>query len=53
MPDSQDDATDYRKIKAALLKRYNLTEEGFRRKFRESRPNHNENPEQFVTRLGH
>ena len=50
---SEDDATDYRKIKAALLKRYNLTEEGFRRKFRESRPNHNENPKQFATRLGH
>ena len=35
---SVDDAVDYDKVKEALLKRYQLTEEGFRVKFRESQP---------------
>ena len=45
------DITDYTKIKAALLKSYNHTEEGFRQRFRKSKPNHDENPEQYVTRI--
>ena len=45
------EATDYTKIKQALLKNYNLTEEGFREKFRRSRPKHDESPEQYFTRL--
>ena len=30
---SAEEATDYTKVKMALLKQYNLTEEGFRRRF--------------------
>ena len=32
-----DDVKDYKKVKAALLLRYNLTEEGFREKFRNAK----------------
>ena len=45
------DAIDYDKVKAALLKHYNMTEEGMRKKFRESRPEKRENPTQFITRI--
>ena len=48
---SDNDATSYDKIKAALRKRYNLTEEGYRLKFRKSEPEESENPTQFVTRI--
>ena len=50
---SYDEATDYNKVKSALLKRYNTTEKGFRLKFRDSKPEENENPTQFATRLAH
>ena len=50
LPDEE--ATDYDKIKIALQKRYNLTEEGFRLKFRKSTPKEDENPAQFITRIG-
>ena len=50
---SNEDAANYNKIKTALLKRYKMTEQGFRLKFRDSRPEGNENPGQFVTRLHH
>ena len=50
LPDEE--ATDYDKIKIALQKRYNLTEEGFRLKFRKSTPEEDENPAQFITRIG-
>ena len=49
---SKDKATDYQEIKSALLKNYNLTEEGYRTKFRMTKPEDNENPEQFITRIG-
>ena len=49
---SDNDATDYNQVKAAILKGYNLTEEGFRRKFRWSKPEQDESPEQFATRIG-
>ena len=48
---SSDDAVKYEVVKTALLKRYNLTEEGFRSKFRNSRPEEGENARQFVTRV--
>ena len=48
---SRNDATDYTKIKTALLKSYNLTEEGFRQKFRNSKPEENESPTQYMTRM--
>ena len=45
------EAEDYHKVKSALLKRYQLTEEGFRLKFRESKPEVGESPGQYITRL--
>ena len=48
---SSADAVKYEVVKTALLKRYNLTEEGFRSKFRNSRPEEGENARQFVTRI--
>ena len=48
---SPDEANDYSKLKQALLKRFQLTEEGYRVKFRTSRPEKGETPSQFATRL--
>jgi broad specificity phosphatase PhoE len=45
------DAEDYQKVKAALLRRYDLTEEGFKRKFRTSRVDSGETHSQFLERL--
>ena len=42
---------DYDQVKEALLKRYNLTEEGYRKRFRESKAEHDETPQQFLVRL--
>ena len=39
-------------MKLALMKRYDLTEDGYRRKFRASKPEVDESPEQFIVRLG-
>ncbi len=44
-------AVNYRELKEALLKRYDLTENGFRVRFRKSNPEEGESPEQFITRL--
>ena len=49
LPDN--DAAAYDKIKTALLKNYNLNEEGFRLKFRRSEPKENEGPTQYMTRI--
>ena len=38
-------------IKEALLKRYDLTEDGYQLKFRKSRPESAEKPNQFIHRL--
>lgn len=46
-----EDALDYTKLKAALLKRYRMTEDGYRLKFRTCRPERNETPCQFVARM--
>ena len=46
-----DDARDYEKVKAAILKRYSLTSDGFRKKFRTAKPEPGETAEQFVTRI--
>ena len=35
---SDEDATSYDKLKEALLKKFDMTERGFRKKFRYSRP---------------
>ena len=49
---SRDEAKVYDKVKNALLTRYQLTEDGFRLKFRESLPEVGESPGQFLTRIG-
>ena len=46
---SDADASDYDKLKKALLTRYNYTEDGYRKRFREATPE--ETPDQFVIRL--
>lgn len=45
------EALKYESLKRALLKRFQLTEEGFRLKFRSSRSENGENPLQFFARL--
>src|SRR6218665_2978246 len=49
MPPEQYD--DYEALKNALLKRYEMTEEGFRKRFHTSKPETGESPQQFITRL--
>ena len=46
-----EDSSDYQTLKNSLLKRYGLTAEGYRKKLRESRPEQDETPGQFVVRL--
>ena len=48
---SEEAASDYHKMKIALMKRYDLTEDGYRRKFRVSTPEADESPDQFIVRL--
>ena len=48
---SSSEATDYDKLCDALLKRYQLTEEGFRQKFRSSKQEVGETAGQFMVRL--
>ena len=48
---SEEDASDYDLLKEALLKRYDLTEIGFRNRFRNSKPEYGENCQQFIVRL--
>ena len=44
-------SSDYNQLKQALLRSYGLTAEGYRKKLRESRPEEDETPGQFVVRL--
>ena len=46
-----DDAADYEKLKEALLKNFDMTERGFRKKFRYERPEKSETFIQFSSRL--
>ncbi|XP_062588249.1 uncharacterized protein LOC134249909 [Saccostrea cucullata] len=46
-----EEALDYDKLKLALLKRYDLTDDGFKRQFRSSRPEEGETFIQFSVRL--
>ena len=48
---SDADASDYDKLKKALLTRYNYTEDGYRKRFREATPETEETPDQFFIRL--
>jgi len=49
---AKDDVNDYEKLKSTLVKRYQLTADGFRKRFRISRPEPGESPSQFITRIG-
>lgn len=48
---SADEAENYDAVKSALMDRFEFTEEGFRSKFRTTRPQRGEKVSQFVTRL--
>jgi len=48
---ASDQATDYNCLKTGLLKRYQLSEDGFKRKFRTARAEVGESQTQFITRL--
>ena len=47
----EDEAKDYQKVKEALLRRYNLTEEGYQERFRKARPEPTERMNQFRVRV--
>jgi len=47
-----EEAHDYDKLKLALLKRFQLTEDGFKERFRSARAEKGESPVQFLARLG-
>ena len=46
-----ENAHDYDRLKVALLKRYELTEEGYHQRFREIKPDEGETVFQFMSRL--
>ena len=46
---SLDEVMDYEHLKLALLKRYDFTEFGYRRRFRDAKPE--ESPRQFIVQL--
>jgi hypothetical protein len=46
-----DEAQNYGSLKDALLKRYLMTEEGYKKRFYHSKPETGESPQQFITRL--
>ena len=48
---SDADASYYDRLKKALLTRYNYTEDGYRKRFREATPETEETPEEFVINL--
>ncbi|GFO00798.1 hypothetical protein PoB_002730300 [Plakobranchus ocellatus] len=48
---SVEQAKDYEKVKEALMKRYDLTEDGYRRKFRTCKPAEGESSDMFIARI--
>ena len=48
---SDTDANDFGKLKKALLTRYNSTEDRYRKRFKEVKPEIEETPDQFVIHL--
>ncbi|KAK3753561.1 hypothetical protein RRG08_028616 [Elysia crispata] len=48
---SETEATDYDRVKEVLQKRYNLTEDSYRQRFRTCSPEEGENPSMFIVRL--
>src|SRR5215469_13699931 len=49
---NEEDSKNYEKLKEALLKKYNLTENGYKKKFKESKPENNEDTAQYIERIG-
>ena len=48
---SESESIDYDRVKEVLQKRYNLTEDGYRQKFRTCTAEDSENPSMFIVRL--
>ena len=48
---TEEEAKNYDRLKAALLRKYDLTVDGFRKRFYEARRDHDETAAQFVCRL--
>jgi len=48
---SEEDAINYDKMKLALMKMYDLTENGYRSEFGESKPKTGKNRDQFIVHL--
>jgi len=48
---SDNEVGDYKALKQSLLKRFRLTEGGYRKRFKKSKIENGETPEQFVDRL--
>ena len=48
---SDTDANDYGQLKKALLTRYNYTEDGYRKRFTEVKPETEETSDQFIVRV--
>ena len=48
---SREEADDYRMLKLALLRHYDYTKEGYRRKFRGCKPEEGETPALFIERI--
>ena len=48
---SPEEAMDYKRLKVALLERYDFTERAYREKFPEARLQEHERPSQFIFRL--
>jgi len=48
---TEEEAKSYERLKAALLRKYELTVEGFRKRFYEARRDHDETAAQFVCRI--
>ncbi|GFO26819.1 gypsy retrotransposon integrase-like protein 1 [Plakobranchus ocellatus] len=48
---SAEQAKDYDKVKEALMKRYDLAEDGYCRKFRTCKPAEDESPDIFIVRI--
>jgi len=46
-----DESNSYDQLKAALLKRYQLSADGFKRRFRLAKPESGETPIQFLTQI--
>ncbi|KAL7631477.1 UNVERIFIED_CONTAM: hypothetical protein RMT77_018226 [Armadillidium vulgare] len=49
---SRQEAEDYPKLKQALLNRFNYTEDGYKKLFKESKPKIEESPAQYIERIG-